>query len=422
MEREKTICVACNEDGYGPSALAYYVIRSIIEEWQVGLTRGDYPFELKIFLLNKSSYGLNRAYYSDLEQVHPIALDSLIKLQKIRGEVAVTKTLDTLKRYVKAREDYFTLVRPYLEYCDVAIDIGVPAFVWSASELEVRHRMTIFDHSWAKTLRLLCSERWAYLYEFNPSPTDADRRLAEELARSIEKDEKRATDVYLFDRYITPLEFLEHWSRLGLNIKILPGVFGYRQDPQTARKVLNGMLFDLGQMPVADRDKLVLISSGGTPVWVDLLPHLINEFLEGPSREYIPFLSNPRVGGELKNQIKKSTKLRWIDFVKGSTLQAIMPRFDLMVARAGGGTVNDALASNTPLICIEERQVQIMLIEQQCLGLGLIPDMPETRLDLFRDRPSACIDAFFYDRKTDPKLEIKGGAERKVALDILSRL
>ena len=430
-KNKKKICVACNEDGFGPSAFAYYLVHAIIKEWE----KNEYNFELEIPVLNTSAYHFNESIYSRFQHiVHPSSLkhDSLIKLEKPNGEVAVRETLKILKNYKKAGKKYLDEVRDYLSDADIAIDIGVPLFVHSAKELGVKHRITLFDHSWAVTLRLICAKRWEHIYKLNPIPTDYEREDAEKIAGYIEEDERCATEVYLFDSYITPNEFLDHWEKIATPT-ILKGVLGCKSNPKVAKDILNGLLKELRQPTVPDDKKLVLISPGGTPVWSSLLPHMIGQFVSSKiTREYIPVLSNPKTADDkmidfLKEKMRKSDKIRWFEFVKGNTQQIIMPAFDLIVTRAGGGTVNDALAAERCFICVEEPQVQVVLIEQECVKLGLIPDLPETRIDKFKRNPIGCIDSFFdfFSNKNNGfhcKFGIKAGVERELARDILRRL
>lgn len=430
-QKKKKICVACNEDGFGPSAFAYYLIRAIVDEWE----ENKYNFDLEIPVLNNSAFNFNESIYSSFRYiVRPVKLkrDSLIKLVKLNGEVAVKETLKKLMDYENVRNEYSGEVRDNLSDSDIAIDIGVPLFVRSAKELGVKHRITLFDHSWAKTLRLICEKGREDMYKLNPKPTASDRSDAERIASQIEEDEKCATEVYLFDSYITPNEFLEHWRKFTVPT-VLKGVLGSKGDPKDAKNILNGLLKELGQQTVPDGKKLVLISPGGTPVWSNLLPDMINQFVSSKkTREYIPILSNPitaddKMAYSLKSKMKKSDRIRWFEFVKGNTQQIIMPAFDLVVTRAGGGTVNDALAAERCFICVEEPQVQVVLIERECIKRGLIPFLPETRIDKFKENPVECIDSFFdfFNNKSDGfhcKVDIKAGVERELARDILNRL
>jgi len=437
---KKRICVACNEDGYGPSAFAFYVVRELARIHEAD----DAGFELLIVVLNNSAYEFNLSLYGPVQDVvQPVRLqrDSLIRLCKRVGEVDVCGTLRSLLDYERAREEYFRAVRPYLFGCDVALDIGVPLFAASAKRLDVKHRITLFDHSWARTLRLVSNKKWRGLYKHNQPPTTVEEKVADAITREIERDERCATEVILFDKYIAPKVFHDHWKRLRVRSRTLGRVLGKRTAAADALRLLRKMVAGLGQDAIPDGKPLVLVAPGGTLVWAELLPTIVDGFIRGGERAYMPVLSAPRAVDEattarLKEKMRRDggERIRWFDFVPGSTQQAIMSAFDLVVSRAGGGTVNDALASEVPLVCVEERQVQVILIEKECLRQKLILDVPETRLDKFRADPVGCIDAFFEAMRQASgsngpgkgrgtrKKQPRGGAERAVAQALYNKV
>jgi predicted glycosyltransferase len=246
--------------------------------------------------------------------------------------------------------------------------------------------------------------------------------LADQLAAEIESDEACTGEVFLFDRYITPPEFRRHWEGLGFTPKILPGVLGQREEPDIARKRLNELLLQLGEQPVSADQPLILISPGGTPVWDRLLEKIIDTYITRGTGKYLPVLSRPNVIDEYKDKMRRSAHICWFDFPAGSTQQVLLPAFDVVVTRAGGGTVNDCLASQTPFVCVEEPQWQVRLIESECKALGLIPDLPETSWPIFQQDPVSCIDTFVTAPRPVPKISVPGGAEKYLANVILSRL
>src|SRR5262249_21583208 len=138
------ICVAANEDGFGPSAFAFYLVR--------GLLRSGFS---DVVLLNHDAYAFNRALYARDRRVTVQPAHSLIKLAKSHGEVDVFATRELIAGYAAHRAQYRDAVRPYLEGASAAIDVGVPLFVRAAAELGVQQRLTLMDHSWAVTLRAL---------------------------------------------------------------------------------------------------------------------------------------------------------------------------------------------------------------------------------------------------------------------------
>ena len=121
-------------------------------------------------------------------------------------------------------------------------------------------------------------------------------------------------------------------------------------------------------------------------------------------------------------RIRTSANVRWFDLVPGGTLQAVLPAFALVVTKASGGTVNDCLANRTPLVCVEERQWQVKLIERECKRLHLIPTFRETALDTFRKDPLRCVDLFVAKCAGRSRRTVPTGEERKVASAILQRI
>lgn len=415
---ETRICVACNEDGFGPSAFAYYVIRNLIDSW----TRtGDAG--LSVTVLNRSAVTFNRKIYEGRPvQVEP--LDSLVRLLKPNGEVHVPQTLDLLRPYAPTRASYANAVRQMLEGCAVAIDIGVPLFMHAAAQFGVPHRLTVFDHSWAATLRLITSDEWRDVYRENPKPGPAERSLAERIAAHIEEDEALATDVFLFENYITPGEFVSHWKSLGFAPRILRGVLGTRVSQDDARAKLDSTLAEYGKQRPAPQDRLlVLVSPGGTPVWDTQLPKLLEQVLDAPKHSYVLILSKdlgPFLDGraDLKARIENSDRIRYYGPVSGVTQQAILPAFRRIVTRAGGGTVNDALAAGVEVVFVEEPQVQIKLIERECAWLGL--SGPPATLEEFRKDPKRCIDRLVEMSLPKPQVTPALSAEEMVVERVIS--
>ncbi|MBI4473321.1 MAG: hypothetical protein HY646_11685 [Acidobacteria bacterium] len=370
-------------------------------------------------MLNRAAYDFNRALYTLFPEVRVAPLDGLIQLERRKGEVCVARTLARLRDYVQERQKYLQRVRPYLHNCSLTIDVGVPFLARAAKEARITH-LTVFDHSWACTLRGFCSSEAEY--QHNAPPGREDRRLADQVAAEIERDEQCASRVFLFDRYITPPEFRKHWESLEFTPTILPGVLGGGQDPREARPTLNKMFLQLGQQAVAPKRKLVLLSPGGTPVWDELLPRMINGYLSRPAKEYLPVLSHPNVSKDCKAKMRKSDKIRWFEFVAGSTQQAVIPAFALVVTRAGGGIVNDCLATKTAFVCVQEHHWQVKLVERECKKLGIIPTLRKTSLLAFQKDPVGCIDAFVAAGKSPTKIGVPCGAEKDVAAFVLSQL
>jgi hypothetical protein len=396
-------CIAANEDGFGPSAFAWHLVRAV---------RAARP-GAEVVLLNRGAHEFNSRLYEQWPEVRLEPVDSLIRFEKAHGEVHVPRTINALCRYQRRREAYARAVRPHLRGCRAAIDIGVPLLARAAREAGIR-AVTVFDHSWARTLRGISSQDARY--ERAPAPTEEDREFAELFAAQVEEDERCASEVWLFEPFLTPPEFSEHWRRLGFAPRMLPGALGGGLGAAEARRALDRLLAELGQEPAGEQRPLVLLSPGGTPVWDSMIPALIGRFVEGPEREYLPVLSHPNVDGAWRERMRAaSRKIRWFDLVRGATQQAILPAFALVVGRAGGGTVNDCLATRTPLAFVEEHQWQVGLIERECRRWQPPPrsaSWPEFRAD-----PDGCIDRMFAARRPPP--DVPHGAERAVVESLL---
>jgi hypothetical protein len=418
--KETRVCVACNEDGFGPSAFAYYIVRDLIESWtRIGRA------ELRVTVLNRSAATFNQKIYEG-GPVKPELIDSLVRLPKPNGEVHVPQALDLLRPYAPTRASYTGRVRQVLEGCTIAIDIGVPLFTHAAAQFGVPHRLTVFDHSWAATLRLITSDDWKDIYRENPKPGLAERLLAERIARQIEEDEALATDVFLFENYITPGEFVSHWKNLGFTPRILPGVLGTRVSLDDAFAKLDSTLALYNEQGPAPRDRpLVLLSPGGTPVWDAQLPKLLDQVLAAAQHNYVLIVSKDlaelltgSAGLKLLHRILDSDRIRYYGPVRGATQQAILPAFRRIVTRAGGGTVNDAIAAGVEVVFVEEPQVQIKLIERECAWLGI--SGPPATLEEFRRDPLECINRLVEMPLPIPQVAPALHAERTVVEKILS--
>jgi hypothetical protein len=255
------------------------------------------------------------------------------------------------------------------------------------------------DHSWAVTLRALGIDH---------------------VKGVIEEDERRVTQVYLLDSYLAPQPFREHWQRIG-QPRILDGVLGGGVDRGRALARLNRQL--IGQRPISESQAVVLVSPGGTDAWREVLPRLITELLQLPptERTFVPVFSAPAVSGELKEAMRDSGWVRWFEFVRGATQQVIMPACSLIISRAGGGTVNDALATRTPLVCIEEHQWQVELIRQELLARGFIPDPPEAAWPRFSAEPVRSLVKLIAAGLQHPPPRVRRHAELSVVAEVHHR-
>jgi UDP:flavonoid glycosyltransferase YjiC (YdhE family) len=70
--------------------------------------------------------------------------------------------------------------------------------------------------------------------------------------------------------------------------------------------------------------------------------------------------------------------------IDGATVQGLLPGIDLVITRAGGGIVNDAIACRVPFVCVEEpNNFQVEMIRQNCEKEGLTRPI---RIGEFRER------------------------------------
>jgi hypothetical protein len=426
----RRICVACNEDGFGPSAFGFYLTRALVEYWRLGNAAGKYPFELQVTVLNHTACEFNRSIYASFPEVRVrCEPDSLIKFARCGEEIDIPQTLNLLERYEACRDTYLSAITPVLGEADVAIDIGVPLFARSARQLGVKRRITLFDHSWAATLQLACLRKWSRFYTRATPPSDSDRAMAHRLAQVIAEDERQTGEVFLFPRVLTPPPFVAHWRKLGCRPNILKGVLGARANPAQAWQLLAGLMAELGQSPLPKDKRLVLISGGGTQVWAELWPLLIENYLARPKPpDHMAVLSNPKfsspdIAAALKERIRRegAGRISWYEHIRGTPQQPLLPAFNLVISRAGGGIVNDCLATRVPLICLPEKQVQIALIHAECVRAGLIPPATLSTMTAFRDAPCDFI-ARRLPRSRHPRLHLPAGAEVPLAKNILNRL
>ena len=128
--------------------------------------------------------------------------------------------------------------------------------------------------------------------------------------------------------------------------------------------------------------KTVYILGGGTPVWDAKLPEIILQLKE-KSLPYnvVVFDRNAKPNQYLRvghNVFKGGV-------IDGATVQGLLPGIDLVITRAGGGIVNDAIACRVPFVCVEEpNHLQVEMIRENCEKEGLTRTI---RIDEFRERP-----------------------------------
>jgi UDP-N-acetylglucosamine:LPS N-acetylglucosamine transferase len=111
--------------------------------------------------------------------------------------------------------------------------------------------------------------------------------------------------------------------------------------------------------------------------------------------------------------------------IDGATVQGLLPGIDLVITRAGGGIVNDAIACRVPLVCVEEpNHLQVEMIRKNCGKEGLTRTI---RIGDFRDCPiGEIIDRELGNQAGNRRIQkamqgISNGMEERVAAAIIQR-
>src|SRR5262249_36991331 len=94
-----------------------------------------------------------------------------------------------------------------------------------------------------------------------------------------------------------------------------------------------------------------------------------------------------------------SNRVTFIGSLEGETHHVLFSAFDLVLTRAGGGTVNNAIACGVPLVLVEERGMwQVELIRQSCLKMGIATSVT---LESFTADARGCIEENSSLKKQD---------------------
>jgi len=348
--RSFRILVAACEDGYGPSALASYIVKALA-------TRKDPVFEVTLWNATRLAY--NRGLYQGLRRVRVEAVDNLIELVKPGGIISIRQTLDRIGPY-RQRSDAYPGDARRCEF-DLVLDVGVPAAARWAARWGVPS-ITVFDHAWSKTLAMIGED----LAAMGRPAGRADREPWEELIAEVRKDEERAEQLLMFPPFMTPDVFLRYWrEELGVAPRRLGGTLGGQ--PECSREEARQRL------GITEPGPTVLIQAGDTPVWAGSLERLTAEFVredEALGANVVIYVPRSLPAADFDDtRLRRVRKLRP---VPGGTIQRILPAVDFMLTRAGGGSVNDAVACRVPFACVEEPgQSQIEEILRAGCAAGL---------------------------------------------------
>ncbi len=330
-----------NDDGFGPAALLSYLVKALLQaEPRARLTIwNDFAFDFNRYLYR-------REFPEGRVRVERVW--NLIQLGRENGAISLTKSLERMGEYARASEMYGKGT------FDLVLDFGVPAAAAWARRAGIPS-VTVFDHSWSKSLAMIggthAPEEW--------------RRLV----AAVASDERQAERVLLFPEFIAPPVFRSHWeSLIGTGrVSAFEGVLCEPGTParEEARKLLG----------LRHPGPVMLVQGGGTSVWNPPLRRLARQLLDPAGRER---LSKERINlvvwfprGALSMEeavaFNRLQRVRRLTLPDGGTIQKILPAIDYLILRAGGGSVNDAIAHRKPFVCVREPgQLQIEAILAEC--------------------------------------------------------
>ena len=408
--RMVNVALLPNDDGYGPSALGSYVARALLE---------SYP-EVSLIVQNQAAERFNRSLYDDKMR------SGKVEVRPAFGGIRLTKTeqggVNPLRSLADVRA-YEEHARHYVlpDHVDFVVDIGTPAGVAAARRRGIP-AFTVFDHSWAKTYEMLLSEFCQSLARTLCLRDSVVRALVglasgfevERAIRRMKEDEAKTTAVFLFPEFITPSCYYEHWKK-GIKVRTvkIKGVFGGRgkEERREARQ-------SMGLDPTSRR-KAVYLLSGGTEIWDAKIPQIIRK-LRRKRLAYDIVIFDRRAKAGKHRRIKDSC-IVLVGPPKNGTVQALLPGIDLIITRAGGGIVNDAIACRVPLVCVEEPgHVQVEMIRENCQNHGLTRRIWHKDFD---KHPVEEIEKAFRDRAGNQEIKTKmAEIENHKEFDVADRI
>ncbi len=371
----KRILIAPNEDGFGTSAWVVGLVKALAQREAVA--------EVRVVVATEQRLRFHRHLYDDLPNVMvrqlPLSRPT-IQVAKQAGGVDISATIaQAILPYTAVSQEYAHLLtqQKLLQGIDLVIDLGVPALVRAAHAQNLR-TVTLLDHAWSLTLARIAG---------HALPAEGHAQLA-----AMRADEALTDEALLFDDPVAPQIFHTYWqSALGQQPTVIPGVLGgpertlaYTGLP--GRNTSAARRAALRLLGLADKPTL-FISGGGTAVWQDIMGQLLDSYLADPP-PYQVVLFNP-AEAEKRGVVVRETAvsfpqcncyldrgqlgpLTFVGPMRGETHHALFPAFDLVVTRAGGGTVSDAVAHRVPLLLVEEPGMwQVEQIRQACTRSGL---------------------------------------------------
>lgn len=371
------IVVAPNEDGLGSSAWAVRLVKALAR------AGGETIQKIYVAVASDRLAAFHAGKYPGLpvEVVQLADVCHPVRLIKMQGGVDIPATLEqSVLTYQESREEYrrAATAAEILSDADLLIDFAVPQLLRAAREeagadaAEAARPLcvTVSDHAWSDTLGRL-AEAAGLL----------DQRVSLAL-EDMRADEALADLVFTFPEPISPPQTMRYWrDRLGLTVERLPGVLGGPEVAQEwaggePRAAIRRMLGLVDGLPVLH------LTGGGTGVWEGLLSRLLDDYRSRPPLYHVVVFSPSErarrgaclawSGGIETGREPGAPRVIHLGDVTGETHHVLFAAFDLVCTRAGGGTVNDALAFGVPLVLVEEiGHAQVEAIRERCVAMGL---------------------------------------------------
>ena len=352
------IALVPNDDGYGPSALGYYVAKALLKKGHSVVVR------------NESALTLNASFYKAEISAGKVSLQPTfggIRMRKTAEGVDTKGTLHDIRDYPRFSDNY-----RIPDDVEAVVDIGTPAAARSAHAAE-KPVFTVFDHSWGKTYEKTLENLIAAVASTLGVTCEADvakmtsRALASASVKAspvvkaidrIKTDEAKSWAVFLFPSYIAPKPFHDHWQSISVPIVSIEGVFG--RGTVSREKARERM-----RIPEDAPKQTVYVLGGGTPVWDAKLPELISQLKDKNLKYNVVVFDRKAKPNEYVRVGQNVYKGGAVD---GETVQGLLPGVDLVITRAGGGIVNDAIACRVPFVSVEEpNHWQVEMIRTNCM-------------------------------------------------------
>jgi hypothetical protein len=416
---EKKLLVVPNEDGIGPSSLISLVVKELLRN-----SKG----KLAVTIWNKSHLEYNQNLYKNYFEEKRVELKpvwNIIQLKKNdRGKVSIPETLKVIGDYKTASDNYSSNFQD--NSFDLVLDFGVPAAVKWADKFKIES-VSVFDHAWGKTLRMIFDDQYNYCQKERPILED-HREKWDKLVTEIGSDENLTKNLFVFPKFITPDVFRSYWKNdRGVSFGDIGAALGGNpnQTAKEARHILG----------LTKPGNAILIQGGDTPVWDNALRKVVPAFVDTEKRGDLE-KKNLNIVIYIPKRLHNDNSIKVIDdptlkrvrklcFVPGGTIQEILPAFQFLVTRAGGGSVNDAVACRVPFVCVREpTQSQVEEILRKCEEMELTRAIEPKD---FEERPTNVILEHYEMTKANDYIkenmrEIPCQGEQRIAREIQEHL